>query len=322
MLRSLSLALIALAVVMPAAAQTWPTKPVKMIVSTGPGLSADLVARVLCDRLSKALGQPFVVENTGGAGGIIGAQAAARAAPDGYTFLFTGGGTIITNQYAFKSLPYDPVRDLTPVAFVTESGGFIVSVNAQLPPRSLAELISYVKANPGKVSYAADASNIYSIIIGKLLNRVAGLDMVEILYKATAQALQDTSAGRTQVMISAIAPVEPFARSGKMRILAISSPKRNPTVPEIPAMNETLAGFQIDGGGFSVVAPAATSPEIVMRLNRAMAPILKDPEYGKQMYTLGQVPTPGPTPEQSQEYLRNERERWGKIFKELGIEPR
>jgi tripartite-type tricarboxylate transporter receptor subunit TctC len=304
-----------------AGAQNWPTKPVKMVVSTGPGLSADLVGRVLSDRLSKSLGQQFVVENIGGAGGIIGAQAVARAAPDGYTFLFTGGGTLITNIYAFKSLPYDPVRELTPVAFVTEPGGFIVSVNAELPPKSLAELISYAKARPGQLSYALDSSNIYGIIIGKLLNKAAGLDMVEILYKSTPQAIQDTVAGRTQVMISAIAPVEPFAKSGKMRVLAISSPKRNPSVPDLPAMNETLPGFQIDGGGFSVSAPAATPADIIQRFNRAIAGIGRDAEFGKQLLALGQFPAAGAPPEAWAEYLRSERERWAKIFQELGIKP-
>ena len=161
-----------------ALAQSWPAKPVKLVVSTGPGLATDIIARVLADRLSRAMGQQFVVENIAGAAGTIGAQAVARASPDGYTQLFTGGGVLITNQYAFKTLPFDPVKDFAPVAMITESGGFAVSINPEIPARSLAELIAVAKARPGKLSYAVDSSNIYAAIIGKLLNRVAGLDVV------------------------------------------------------------------------------------------------------------------------------------------------
>jgi tripartite-type tricarboxylate transporter receptor subunit TctC len=318
----LALACAASGALSPAAfAQPWPAKPVKVVVSTGPGLSADLVGRVLADRLSKSLNQSFVVENVGGAGGIIGAQSVARAAPDGYTYLFTGGGTLITNLFAFKSLPYDPVRDFAPVAFISEPGGFVVSLNADLPPKSLAELLAYAKTRPGQLSYALDSSNIYGVIIGRLLNKQAGIDMVEILYKSTAQAIQDTVAGRTQVMISAIAPVEPFARNGKIRMLAISSPKRNPTVPELPAMNETLPGFQIDGGGFSLSAPAATPADVVQRLNRTIGALLREPEFGRQLAALGQIAAVPAPPEAAQEYLRVERERWGRIFQELKIQP-
>jgi tripartite-type tricarboxylate transporter receptor subunit TctC len=187
---------------------------VKLVVSTGPGLATDIVARALAERLSRGLGQSFVVENLAGAGGIIGAQAVARAAPDGYTYLFTGGGTLITNVYAFKSLPYDPARDFAPVSMVTESGGFVVSVNADVPAKTLSELVALAKSQPGKLSYAVDSSNIYGVILGKLVNRVAGVDMAEIPYKSTPQALQDTVAGRTQVLFSALAPTDPLVKSG------------------------------------------------------------------------------------------------------------
>jgi tripartite-type tricarboxylate transporter receptor subunit TctC len=310
-----------LAVSMHTCAQAWPAKPVKLVVSTGPGLATDTVARLLADRVSRGLGQQFVVENAAGAGGIIGAQLVARAAPDGYTFLFTGGGTLVTNLYAFKSLPYDPARDFAPVSLVTESGGFLLSIHPELPARTLSELVAVAKARPGQLSYAVDTSNIYAIIVGKLLNRTAGIDTAEIPYKSTAQALQDTVAGRTQMIISALAPAEPFVKSGKLRRIAISSSKRNPTVPDLPAMSETLAGIQVDGGGFSVVAPAGTSADIVGRLNRAIAVVLRDPEFEQRMLALGQVPAGGAAPEAITEYLRAERERWGRMFKELGIAP-
>jgi tripartite-type tricarboxylate transporter receptor subunit TctC len=302
-------------------AQSWPAKPVKLVVSTGPGLATDIIARILADRLSRALGQQFVVENMAGAGGNIAAQAVARSAPDGYTQLFTGGGVMITNAYAFKSLPFDPVKDFTPVAMITESGGFVLSVNPELPAKTLAELITAAKAQPGRYSYAVDSSNIYAGIIGKLLNKMVGLDIVEIPYKSTPQALQDTVAGRTQIIISAVAPVEAFAKNGKLRRIAVSSAKRMPGLDDLPTMAETIDGFKIDGGGFAVVAPAGTPADIVLRMNRAIAVILRDAEFAKQMFSLGQTAASGASPEGVAEYLRSERERWGRIFKDLAIQP-
>jgi tripartite-type tricarboxylate transporter receptor subunit TctC len=319
-LRMLAFAMLA-ACIGPATAQSWPVKPVKVVVSTGPGIATDTVARLLSERLSRSLGQQFVVENMAGAAGIIGAQAVARAAPDGYTCLFTGGGTLVTNIYAFKSLPYDPARDLTPIAMVTESGGFVVSVNPDVPARTLAELLAVARSRPGQLSYAIDTSNIYLVILGKLLNKVAAIDMAEIPYKSTPQALQDTVAGRTQVIISAAAPLEPFVRSGKLRRLAVSSPSRNPGLPDLPTMGETLPGFQIDGGGFAVAAPAAISAEVVQRFNRAIAAVLKEPDFQQKMLSLGQVASSGASAEAAADYLRSERERWGRIFRELGIRP-
>ena len=302
-----------------ALAQAWPSKPVRMIVSTGPGLSTDTVGRLLAERLSRTFGQQFVVENMAGAGGIIGAQAVARASADGHTLLFTGGGALVTNLFAFKSLPYDPARDFAPVALVTESGGFLLSVHPDVPARNLAEFIETARASPGKFSYAVDTSNIYAVIMGRLLNRTAGIDMAEIPYKSTPQALQDTVAGRTQVIITAVAPAEPFVKSGKLRRLAISSLRRNPTIPDVPAMAESLQGFQIDGGGFFVAAPVATAPETVIRLNRAIGTLLREPDFEQRLLSLGQVASSGPLPEAISEYLRSERERWGRLFRELNI---
>ena len=303
-----------------ALAQAWPAKPVKLVVSTGPGIATDIIARIVADRLSRSMGQQFVVENMAGAAGNIAAQAVARAVPDGYTHLFTGGGVLITNAFAFKSLPFDPVRDFAPVAMITESGGFVVSVNPEVPAKTFAELIAVAKAQPGKYSYAIDSSNIYASIIGRLLNRMAGLEIVEIPYKSTPQAMQDTVAGRTQIIISAVAPVAPFVKNGKLRRLAVSSAKRMPGLGDVPTMSETIEGFKIDGGGFSVAAPAATPPEIVQRFNRGIAVMLRDAEFEKQMFSLGQTAANGASPEATAEYLRSERERWGKIFKDLNIQ--
>jgi len=190
--------------------QTWPTRPIKLIVPSGPGLSADVVARLMSERRSRQLGQQMFVENIAGAAGMTGGQTAARAVPDGYTLYLGLAAALSSNLFLFKSVPYDPIRDFTPVAMVSESGPFVISVQSELPFKSLPDLISYAKANPGKLSYGIDASSGYQVVIGQLLTKRAGIDMVQVPYRSTAQVMQDTAAGTVQLMISAV------ARSGAM----------------------------------------------------------------------------------------------------------
>jgi tripartite-type tricarboxylate transporter receptor subunit TctC len=302
-------------------AQTWPAKPVKMVITIGPGSSTDLVARLLSDRLSRSLGQSFVVESIAGAGGNIGALAVARSAPDGYTFMFAGGGTLVTNQFAFKSMPFDAARDFVAVALVTTGGGFVIAVAADSPAKDFAGLVALAKSKPKALSYAVDASNVYAALTGKLLNRIAGMDMEEIPYKSSAQALQDTVAGRTHLMVTTVGVVEVMARTGKLRVLAISAAKRNPLVPDIPSMSETIPGLAVDAVGFSLVAPAGTPADIVQRLNRAVNAIMREAEFEKQVATWG-LPTARPnTAEEAAEELRQQRVSWGKIYQDLGIQP-
>ncbi|MFM9968582.1 MAG: Bug family tripartite tricarboxylate transporter substrate binding protein, partial [Burkholderiales bacterium] len=196
-----------------------------------------------------------------------------------------------------------------------------ISIHPDIQAKNLGELIAVAKAQPGKLSYAVDSSNIYAGIIGKLLNRMANLDIVEIPYKSTPQALQDTVAGRTQIIISAVAPVESFVKNGKLRRLAVSSAKRMPGLTDTPTMAETLEGFKIDGGGFAVASPAGTPGNVVQTLNRAIGEVLRDAEFGQQMFKLGQTAASPASPEETGSYLRTERERWGKIFKDLNIQP-
>ena len=267
-------------------AQAWPAKPVRIIVSTGPGLATDIMARLLSDRLSKNLNQQFVVENIAGAAGIVGAQAAARAAPDGYTFYFAPASALATNQFLFKSVPYDTFRDFTPVAMVCDTGPFVITVQPELPIHTLPELLAYVKANPGKVSYAFDISSGYAGIIGQLINRRAGGGLTEVSYKATAQAIQDTMTGRTQAMISSIPATDSFVKSGKLRRIAVSSGKRYPAFPDVAAIAETIPGFNIDGW-FAMVAPTGTPAPIVQRLNREIDVVLKDAEVLQRINQFG-----------------------------------
>jgi tripartite-type tricarboxylate transporter receptor subunit TctC len=320
MIRSIVVLLCMLALPLGSSAQTWPTKSVRIVVSTGPGLATDIMARLLSDRLTKQLGQPFVVDNIAGAAGILGAQAAARAAPDGYTFYFAPASALATNHLLFKSVPYDSLKDFTPVAMVCDTGPFVITVQPELPVNSLAELIAYAKANPGKLSYAFDISSGYAAIIGQLINRRTNAGMTEVPYKATAQALQDTMTGRTQLMIGSIPASDGFVKAGKLRRIAVSSEKRYPAIPDVPAIAELIPGFNIDGW-FAMVAPAGTPTPIVQRFNREIDVVLRDPEVLKRINGFGLGTSGAGTPQSTLEFIRAQRERWATIVNELNIQP-
>jgi tripartite-type tricarboxylate transporter receptor subunit TctC len=300
--------------------QAWPTKPVRMIAAVGPGLATDIVCRYLSDRMGRALGQSFVVENMPGASGNIGALAVARAAPDGYTFFFATGGPLVNNLYTFKSLPYDPVKDFTPVAPVTEGGGFIISVNNDLPAKTLPELIALAKSRPGKIAYGVDASSGLAAVVMRLVNRRGGTQMLEVPYKTSAQLVQDTVAGRTQVAISSLPVVQPFAKAGKLRMLAGSGGSRTLGAEEVPTIAETFPGVDI-GGFFVIVAPAGTPAPIVNRFNRELDGVLQDPQVVTYLGSIGQAVSKRGPPEAVGEYLRQQRALWATIYKDLGIEP-
>jgi tripartite-type tricarboxylate transporter receptor subunit TctC len=302
-------------------AQTWPTKPVRIIASVGPGQAADIVARSLAARLTASIGQTFIVENVPGAAGSLGAQAVARANPDGYTLLFTGGGALVTNLFMFKSLPYDPVKDLTPVAAVTRGGGFYISVPADSPFKALGDIVGFARASPGKLSYGVDTSNIYTILLGRLINKTATLDMVEIPYKSEAVALQDVIAGRVQLLITAGSSIDSAVRSGKLRRVAVSSENRNPFFTDLPTVGETLPGMKMEGAGLSLVAPSGVSAELAQRMNRAVAVVMKQPEFLKELASRGQLAGGDATPQQISDELAEQRRIWAKLFPELGIAP-
>ena len=312
--------LFALAVSEPAQAQNWPTRPIRLIVPTGPGLGTDITARLLADGVSRGLGQQMYVENLPGASGIVGAQAAARAAPDGHTLLFANASTFTSNMFMLKSIPYDPVHDFTAVAMVSHRGPFVVSVNPQLPVKSLPELIAYAKANPGKLSYGVDASSGYGVVVGRLLNKRGALGMVEVPYRATAQMLQETAAGTTQLMISSFGAVVGFADSGKVRRIAISSGQRFPGADDLPTIGETLPGFELDGW-LLVVARTGTPAEIVARLNHEIGHFLENPEIQQRLLALGLATTGIETPETTAQFIRQQQTQWRALAHELDLQP-
>jgi tripartite-type tricarboxylate transporter receptor subunit TctC len=297
-----------------AQAQTWPTRPIRLIVPTGPGLGTDIMARLLADNVSRALGQQMYVENMPGASGIIGAQAAARAAADGYTLLFANASTFTSNVVMLKSIPYDPARDFTAVAMVSNRGPFVVSV------KSLPELIAYGKARPGSLSYGVDATSGYGVVVGRLLNKRGSIGMVEVPYRTTAQLLQETASGTTHMMISSFAAVVGFANAGKVRRVAISSAQRFPGADDLPTIGETLPGFEIDGW-LAVVAPTGTPADIVARLNQEIGRFLQKPDSQQRLLALGLAVTGADTPETTEEFIRQQQMQWRSLGQELNLQP-
>ena len=301
-------------------AQGWPERPVRLIAPVSAGTSLDIVLRTVADRLSKAFGATFYVENIVGGVGLVAAQTAARAKPDGYTFYLAGVGVIAADRHLFKSLPYDPERDFTPVAIVYDSAAFAIAVHPDVPANSLGELIALAKAQPGKLSYATGTVGVLGIP-GEWFNKLAGTDIVAVPYRSSAEMLQDAVAGRTQMIITSVGVLAPLRESGQLRILAVTSAQRFPGWDDVPTVGETLPGYKIVGIGI-LVAPAATNREIVQRLNREIARIVGDPEFVQQLQTLGMTNSTGAgTPEFVVEFMRSERENLDKMLNDLDVKP-
>jgi len=301
-------------------AQSWPNRPLKLIVPTGPGAATDVMARMLADGVSRNLDQSMVVENMPGASGIVAHQTVARAAPDGYTFLFTNTSGMAINLISFKQLPYDPTRDFTAVAMVCNQGPQMISVNADLPVKTLSDLIAYAKANRGKLSIAFDTTAGAAAFAAKLFNRRADLGLVEVPYRSAAQMTQDVASGVNQVMISSIAAARSVVDADKVRPIAITSKTRFRGLPDLPAVSETLPGIAIDGF-FGIVAPAGTPADIVARLNREIAEYLKGPEIQQRLISFGLATEGAGTPESTAQFIRKEQDRWRALAQELGVEP-
>ena len=303
----------------PVFAQAWPVKPVRVIVSQTPGSAPDIICRLLSDRLTRALGQAIVVDNRPGGGNVVGSQFAARAAPDGYTFFFATAAALVTNPYTFKALPYDPIKDFAPVAMIGKSP-FVLVAHSSVPANTLAEVIALDKAQPGKLTFASDGPKGFAGMLGEWLNKVMGTKILQVPYNVNSQGLQDTLAGRNAFTIQAIAPVLPMVRRGDLKLIAVSSAQRYPTLPEVPTMAETLPGFAFVGW-FVMVAPTGTPAEAIQRMNRELDSVLKDADVIKRMAEFGFYNNGAESPQVTGEFIRAELATWGKVVKEIGIEP-
>ena len=293
-----------------AATPAYPTKPVKVIVAWPPGSSTDTSARVLAQKLGEALGQPFVIENRPGASGIIGSETVAKAAPDGYTLLFTTANHA-SNKVVFPKLPFDPIADFAPVSKVQRNILSLV-VTPSLPVHTLAEFIDYAKAHPGQLSYATPGLGTTHQLAGELLKQRAGIDMVHVPYKGGGPAVTDLISGQIPVSVASLAAVMPFVKSGRVRVIAIME-SRFEELPDVPAVAETLPGFDVAGWG-AIFAPAGTPKEIVTHLNLEITRLLRTPEVRHHMTAAGLAISPS-TPEELAKLVRDDIDRWTLVVK-------
>ena len=294
----------------------WPEKPITLVVPWAAGGSTDILARVLSEGLTQSLGQPVIVENRSGASGNIGTTFVARAKPDGYTLLVGSMSTHTMNQALYSSMPFDGVKDFTPIAELALVTNTLV-VNPSVPASNVQEFITYLKANPGTVAYASAGQGSTNHLSAALFEKAAGVKMMHIPYRGGAPAVLDTVAGRTQVLFSAGTQTLPHVQNNKLKLLAVTEEARSPLLPEVPTVAETLPGYELSVW-YGAFGPAGMPPELTARLNREINLILKRPEVIKKMGDLGVLLTET-TPEQFGQILARDADKYGKLIKELGI---
>jgi tripartite-type tricarboxylate transporter receptor subunit TctC len=300
----------------PASAQDWPARPLRMVTPIAAGGMTDVVSRVVGARLAERLGQPVVIENRAGAGGSIGTEVVARAAPDGYTILFAYPGPIVVNPSLLKSLSYDPERDLEAVSLLG-TYPMVLAVHPSVPANSVAELVAHAKRNAGQLTYGSAGNASTSHLAMELLRREAGIEMTHVPYKGAAPAMTDLIAGRIQLVFDSVQLVMPQHQAGRLRALAVSSKDRSPTV-DLPGMSE--AGLQsVDvSGWFAIFTPAATPRPIIDRLSRELAGIVQDPAMVKDLLGRG-IAAVGSSPQVLSTRVSDERKTWQRVITQAGI---
>ena len=302
-----------------AASQDYPSRPIRLIVPFPPGGSTDILARALGDKLAQGLGQPVVIDNRPGAGGSIGAEAVARAAPDGYTLMMGHLGTLAVNPSIYKSLPYDPVRSFAPVSLMAIVPSVLV-VNPSLPVASAAELIAYAKSHPGKLAYGSAGSGSTSHLTTEYFKLVTGIDILHVPYKGVGPMLTDLVSGQLSMGLNGAPAVMQHVNAGRLRALAVTSSKRLEALPQVPTLDEAgVRGFDASGW-YGVVAPAGTPQAIVARLNGEIARAIQSAELRSRLDSEGALPAPG-TPEAFGAFIRAEIARWDAVLKRAGVQP-
>ena len=306
----------ALGLTLAAHAQSFPSKPIRLICPFPPGGAVDIASRAIAAELSKNLGQTVTVDNKPGAGGNIGGAEAARSAPDGYTIFMTTSGISAINPFLYAKMPFDPMKDLLPVTALVSLNNVLV-VHPSVKANSVSELIALAKAQPGAVTYASSGSGTSIHMSAEMLKHLAGINMTHIPYKGSAPALTDLMGGQVMVMLDNIPSALPHIKSGKLRALATTGAKRDPLLPELPTLAEAgVSGYE-SGVWFGLAVPAGTPREIVAKLNAEAIKGTKAPDYVKRMTELG-YNIMGSSPEQMGEMLRGEVTRWGPIVKASG----
>jgi tripartite-type tricarboxylate transporter receptor subunit TctC len=299
-----------------ASAGAFPDKPVRFVIGFTPGGPSDILARALGQKLAERWGQQVVIENRPGAGGNLAAEAVAKSAPDGYTWLLGNNSILATNQSLYRKLPYDPVRDFAPVALVAMQPNILV-VHPEVPAKSLSDLILLAKQNPGKLNYASSGAGAAAHLAGELFKTMAGVDVVHVPYKGAQPALTDLIAGQVQLMFATSASVIPYVKAGRLRALAVTTAQRSPSVPELPTVSEAgLAGFEATTW-HGVVVPAATPAQLVQRLNQELNLVLNEKDLRERLTALGAEVLTG-TPRDFADYIAREIPKWTKVVKDSG----
>jgi tripartite-type tricarboxylate transporter receptor subunit TctC len=300
-----------------ALAQTYPSKPVHLIVPFSGGSAVDTLARIPAQKLAELWSQPVVIDNRVGANTIIGTEAAAKAPPDGYTLVLTNDGALATNPALYPRLPYHPLRDFAPITLAA-SIPIVLVVNSSFPASSVQELVKEAKANPGKINYASGGNGSAQHLPMEMFKLAAGIDLVHVPYKGLGPAFNDVVAGQIPVMFAGMSNVFPHVKSGRIRVLAIGSAKRSPAMPDVPTMQEAgVAGFEYSAwAGF--LAPAGTSPLIVDKVNNDLRKVLGLPDVRDKLVALGFEVSPG-TPQEFAAKIEREMTKVAKVVKDAGI---
>jgi tripartite-type tricarboxylate transporter receptor subunit TctC len=297
-------------------AQAYPSKAIRVIIAQAPGSATDVVGRIVANKLAESLGQQLVIDARPGAGGTLGTELAARAAPDGYTLFMANNSTHGSNPALYAKLPYDAVKDFAPIIYVVATP-YVLSVHPSLPAKNVKELIALAKARPGQINYASAGNGSTHHLSGELLKTMAGIDIVHIPYKGTTPAIAALLGGEVSIMFATVTGIQPQIKNGRARGLAVTTPKRSNFMPEVPTMAETLPGFEMLSW-FGLLAPAGTPPAIVSRMNAETAKVLANSEVRSLLASQGFEVMSG-TPEQFGDYIKTEIAKITKLAKATGI---
>ena len=316
--RWMSTLVVAAALVAPgeAPAQGYPTKSIRLVAPSTPGDAPDVIARLVAERLSAALGQQVVVENRPGAGGVVGSEIVAKSAPDGYTLIMGNAGSHGINAAVYSKLPYDILKDFAPVSQIAVAPNIFV-VNPGLPVTTIPEFIAYAKARPGQLSYASGGNGSSSHMSMELLKSMAGIDVVHVPYKGSTPALTDVISGQDAVMSVNMPPAVPHVKSGRLRALAVTTRSRTPSMPDLPTVAESLPGYETVAW-FGVLAPAGTPRDVVNRLSTEIARIARSPDMRERLEGMGAEPV-GSTPEEFGAVMARDIAKWTALAKSVGI---
>jgi tripartite-type tricarboxylate transporter receptor subunit TctC len=313
--RHLGACALALAATVTLAQDKYPAKPVTVIVPQAPGGANDTIARIVAQKLTEQTGQQFLVDNKAGAGGNIGTAAAAKARPDGYTLLLNTNGTQVINPSLYKNTGFDPVKDFEPITLVA-TAGYVLVANNNFPAKNVAELIALAKAQPGKITIASAGNGTLNHLIGEMLGKEAGIDMLHVPYKGASAAVTDLVGGQVQVSVQSLPSSISFIKAGKLKVLGVVNEKRLAVLPDVPTIGETVKGFG-STPWYGLLAPAGTPKPIIAQLQAEVAKALDAPDVKEKLAQAGTEPYKS-TPEQFAVLIKEDLPKWAKVVKDSG----